>query len=186
MGITVENIAICLINSVVFGIAIFSAYATKFQEEKWICYPWGWFIMGIFPLIFNIYQMVSKHSYTTKEILYCFIILIEAVLTFIFIRKFLAPAIEDIKTQEQVRQERIMRKKEIDRPLIEKMKYARAMERKAQYGLHLAKTSKELKREADEANMSVIEYREWCKKTIERYEIMVREFNLTHSDRWQY
>lgn len=186
MEITIENIAICIINSAIFVIAVFSAYATKFQEEKRIFYPYGWFIMGLFPLIFNIYKMASKHSYTMKEIIYCVIILIEAVLAFIFIRKLLAPAIEDIENQEQNRQEKTKQRMETDRPLIEKMKYARAMERKAQYGLHLAKSSKKLKREADEANMSVTEYREWCKKQIEQYEIMVRDFNLTHSDRWQY
>ena len=36
MEITTEDIIVCIVNSTVFGIAILSAYATKFQKEKYI------------------------------------------------------------------------------------------------------------------------------------------------------
>ena len=186
MEITTEDIIVCIINSTVFGIAILSAYATKFQKEKYIYYPWAWFIMGILPLFYSMYQMLHKHIYSIKEILFCILVVIEAILTYILVWKLISPAREILKKQERIQREEVERKKAIDRPLVEKMKYARAMERKAQYGLHLPKFSKELRVEAEEANMSIEEYKKWCKKTIEQYEIMVREYNSTHSEQWQY
>ena len=186
MIITTEDIFTILGNTAIFGLSIFLAYIVKFQKNKKVYYPWSFYVLNLLPLARIIYKMVYKRIFDAKSILYGFLILVEAIVTFFLMRKLLAPFMEDIDNQDRIWQERIKMQKALDAPLVEKMKYARAMERKARYGLRLRKTSKELKKEADEAKMTVAEYREWCKKTIEQYEIMVRDYNLKHSEPWEY
>ncbi|MCQ2566716.1 MAG: hypothetical protein MJ194_07780 [Clostridia bacterium] len=68
----------------------------------------------------------------------------------------------------------------------ERLKAAKAAERKASYFLSLSQFDKELKEEAEKNDMSVSEYRRFCKKQIQQYEDALRQYNLTHSDRAEY
>lgn len=67
-------------------------------------------------------------------------------------------------------------KAELDQLLEEQKKY-----RNAQYLLKKGSRSKEFREVANQCNMTTDEFKDYCRKTIEEYEAMHREYNRTHS-----
>lgn len=183
-----EFIIFLLVLTGVFGIAIISAKATQIQKTKQVVYPWGWFAFGCLPIVYVIWQLIqnANGSISSLAVILLIVDAIEAVIAFILIRKLIAPAVAQINQEEKIRLEKEQAQAKADEPLIERMNYCKAMERKAQYGLSLMKGSKKFQQEAEDSGMNVEDYRQWCKDAIAEYEELVRKYNETHVKRWEY